>query len=208
MNKKLIWTNLLLFLLVAAAYIFDFYIINFSMMFDLSYIIKEARLEYLAVIFFFTALVSYLISSLDFKKLNFKTKFLWVWPVINSLVLLFFISRSTDQFLKTQKEISKIEYSYLQQAEKDINNDKVTLEYAGGFSVPIQNSKTIHLMDSIQKKYGIVYKNTGCIIDPIDNKAQKKYAEAVAPYLEKRNGRNWQDRMQKEIDHLKEISER
>lgn len=42
------------------------------MKFDLLYIIKECGLEYLAVIFGITALVSYLVSNLDFKKLDFR----------------------------------------------------------------------------------------------------------------------------------------
>ncbi|AZA92629.1 Uncharacterised protein [Chryseobacterium nakagawai] len=204
MNKKLIWINLIIALLLVVAYIFNSYIINDPMMFDLPYIIKESRLEYLAVIFAFAALFSYLISSLNFKKLNFKAKFLRVFPVTNGLVLLFFAYLSASDFLKIQKVISQREYEYLQQAEKGIKNDKVILEYAGGLSVLTQDSQTIHHIDSIRKKYGITYRNTGCIIDPIDNKAQNKYAEIVTLYLEKRNGKNWQDNMQKEIDQLKQ----
>ncbi|SDJ91547.1 FEKKY domain-containing protein [Chryseobacterium jejuense] len=208
MNKKLIWVNLILLLLVVAAYIFNSYIVNYPMMFNLPYIVKESRLEFLAVIFAFTALVSYLISSLDFKKLNFRAKFLRIFPIINGLVLLFFICLPANEFLKTQREISERENNYLLQAKKDIENNNVTLQYTSGISIPVQNPHTTHRIDSIQKKYGITYMNTGCIIDPIDNKAQKKYADAVAPFLEKRNGRNWQNRMQKEIDHLKEISDK
>lgn len=204
MNKKLIWINLIIALLLVVAYIFNSYIINDPMMFDLPYIIKESRLEYLAVIFAFAALFSYLISSLNFKKLNFKAKFLRVFPVTNGLVLLFFAYLSASDFLKIQKVISQREYEYLQQAEKDIKNDKVILEYAGGLSVLTQDSQTSHHIDSIRKKYGITYRNTGCIIDPIDNKAQNKYTEIVTLYLEKRNGKNWQDKMQKEIDQLKQ----
>ncbi|WP_347218719.1 hypothetical protein [Chryseobacterium sp.] len=208
MNKKLIWINLIVVLLVVVAYIFNSYIVNFPMMFNLPDTLKESRLEYMAVIFFFTAIVSYLISSLDLKKLSFKAKFLRVFPIINSFVLLFFVYLSADEFLKTQREISVREQRYLYQAENDIKNDKVIIEYAGGFSVMTQNAQTIRSMDSIRKKYGITYKNTGCIIDPIENKAQRKYAETIAPYLEKRNGKNWKDKMQKEIDNLKEVSKK
>ncbi|MDM1556851.1 MULTISPECIES: hypothetical protein [Chryseobacterium] len=208
MNKKLIWINVLLLLLIVVAYILNSYIVNLTMVFDLSYIVKESRLEYLAVIFLFTALVSYLISSLDFKNLDFKAKFLRVSPIINALVLLFFMYLSINDFVKIQKEISKRESNYLHQAERDIKNDKIIIEYAGGFSVLTQNAQTIRRIDSIRTKYGITYQNTGCIVDPIENKAQRKYAETVAPYLEKRNGKNWQDKMQKEIDNLKEVSKK
>lgn len=195
-------------LFLTATYILESYITNYPMMSDLPHLIKESKLEYLAVILAFTALVSYLISSLDVKKLNFKAKFLRVFPVINGLIILFFIYLSVDTFLATQKKISKSENNYIQQAEEDIKNDKITLEYISGLSTPIQNSQTLHHIDSIRKKYGITYRSTGCIIDPIDHKAQTKYAQTVAPYLEKRNGKNWQDRMQKEIDQIKKISEK
>lgn len=208
MNKKLIWIDVLLLLLIVVAYIFNSYIVNLPMVFDLSYIVKESRLEYLAVIFLFTALVSYLISSLDFKNLDFKAKFLRASPIINAIVLLFFMYLSINDFVKIQKEISERESNYLHQAERDIKNDKVMIEYAGGFSVLTQDTKTIRRMDSIRTKYGITYQNTGCIVDPVENKAQRKYAETVAPYLEKRNGKNWQDKMQKEIDNLKKISKK
>lgn len=208
MNKKLIWVNVLLLLVIVGAYIFNSYIINFPMIFDIFYIVKESRLEYLAVIFLFTALFSYLISNLDFKNLDFKAKFLRVFPIINALVLLFFMYLSINDFVKIQKEISERESNFLHQAERDIKNDKVIIEYAGGFSVLPQDAQTIRRIDSIRKNYGITYQNTGCIVDPIENKAQRKYAETVDPYLEKRNGKNWQDKMQKEIDNLKEVSKK
>jgi hypothetical protein len=39
-----------------------------------------------------------------------------------------------------------------------------------------------------EKKYGIKYKNTGCIVD-LEIQAQEKYSETVKSYLEKRNGK-------------------
>lgn len=202
MNKKLVYINIIFILLVIVVYILGYYFMNYLMNFDLFYLIKECGLEYLAVIFAIAALVSYLISSLDFKKLNFKAKFLRVFPFINALFILFFIFQSTDKLLKTQRKISMREHRYSQQAEEDIKNDNVTLRYAGGLSLSVQSTQTIHHIDSIRKKYGIAYKNTGCVVDLIDSKAQEKYIAAVYPYLEKRNGKGWELRMEKEITSL------
>lgn len=202
MNKRLVYINSICILLTTAVYIFGYYMMNYPMRFDLLYIIQECSLEYLAVIFAITALVSYLISSLNFKESDFKSKFLRVFPIINILVTLFLTYQSTEVFLNTQKEIVQRENHYLQQAEKDIKNDKVTIQYAGGLSLPAFNTETIQLIDRIRGKYGVTYKNTGCIIDPIDQKAQEKYTAAVNPYLEKRNGKGWELRMQKEIDQF------
>lgn len=34
-------------------------------------------------------------------------------------------------------------------------------------------------------------------------KAEERYAEIVKPYLDKRNGKNWEDKMQSEIQNVK-----
>ncbi|ROI01782.1 MULTISPECIES: hypothetical protein [unclassified Chryseobacterium] len=204
MDRKLIYINIILIPLLITVYILEYYVINYPLPLRLRYVIEESRLEYLAVILGITALVSYLISSLDIKKLSFGSKFLRIFPLINFIVFIFFIYLSVDGWIEKQNELSKIENSYIRQAKKDIRNDKVILGYAGGLSLspPQQHQNKI---DSIHKKYGICYKNRGCISDPMDIKAQEKYTKIVIPYLEKRNGKGWENRMQKEINGLKNI---
>lgn len=107
--------------------------------------------------------------------------------------------------MATQKEISRAEHKYIKQAEKDIKNDLITFKYSGGFSLPQYDQKTTQKIDSIYKKYGIMYKDTGCIIDLVENEAQKKFEETVKPYLEKRNGTGWEIKMKKEISNIKKF---
>ena len=57
--------------------------------------------------------------------------------------------------------------------------------------------------NQIFKKYGIEYINYGCIIDESKIVSQKKYKKAVEPYLEKRNGENWEEKMNAEINSIK-----
>ncbi|UKB78667.1 hypothetical protein [Chryseobacterium sp. MEBOG07] len=203
MNRNFIIINFIIILLLTAAYISGYYFINYPAQFNFWYSVKESGLEYLPFILAITALVAYLVSSLPIKKLNFKAKFLRFYPVINSIVLLFFIFSSGNELIKNQKKLSKKEVEYILQAEKDIKNDQVSIPFAGGFPIPAHDQQNLSKIQNIRKKYGITYMNTGCIIDPIDTKAQKKYTETVNPYLEKRNGKGWEDRMQKEIDGLK-----
>lgn len=204
MNKKFIFINIIMILLLIAFYILGYYLMNYPMIFDLMYIIKECKLEYLAVIFAITAVVSYLISHLNIKNSDSGTRFLKVFPFINFLFLIFFIYIATDEYIKRQKEMTKIENTYIQQAQKDIKNDHMTIKYADGLSIPSYEQKTINQIDSIQKKYGVSYTNIGCTVDLIERKAQEKYTETVNPYLEQRNGKGWENRMQKEIDDFKE----
>ncbi|WP_456237185.1 FEKKY domain-containing protein [Chryseobacterium urinae] len=84
-----------------------------------------------------------------------------------------------------------------------MKNDQVTFRFTGGFELSNNDRKMDVKIDSIQKKYGIKSENTGCTIDEIDSKAQEKYIETVKPYLEKRNGKGWESKMQNEINKLK-----
>lgn len=202
MTRNLIIINLTIILLLAVAYISGYYFINYPLEFNFWYSFKESGFEYFPFILAVTALITYLLSNVSIKNLSFKAKFLRIYPVLNSMILLFFIISSGSELIKKQKELSEKETEYILQAQKDIQNDQVTLSYAGGFSIPAYNESTLSKIRDIRKKYGITYVNTGCIIEPIDLKAQKKYTETVNPYLEKRNGKDWEDKMQKEIDDL------
>ncbi|RKE72131.1 hypothetical protein EGI15_11845 [Chryseobacterium cucumeris] len=203
MNRNLIIINLTIILLLAVAYISGYYFLNYPLEFNFRYSLKESGFEYFPAILAVTALITYLVSNLSIKNLSFKAKFLRIYPILNSIILLFFIISFGTELIKKQKELSEKETEYGLQAQKDIQNDQVTLSYAGGFSIPSYNKSTLSKIRDIRKKYGVIYTNTGCIIDPIDLKAQKKYTEIVNPYLEKRNGKGWEDKMQKEIDGLK-----
>jgi len=47
--------------------------------------------------------------------------------------------------------------------------------FAGGLSIPEYDVKTQNKIDSIRKKFGISYFNTGCTVDVIDIEGQQKY---------------------------------
>lgn len=203
MYKKLIIANVAVILLVTGMYIFGYYCINYPMKFDVVYIVKECQLQYLPAVFVVTALASYLVSSLDFKKLNFKSKFLSIFPFLNMLALAFFIYIAAEGFIKNKKELTNKENYYIREAEKDIQKDQIVIRYKGGFSLPVYDQTTTRKIDSIGNKYGITSENTGCVSDPIDIKGQEKYCEVTDSYLEKRNGKGWKERMRKEMDELK-----
>ncbi|SHM15188.1 hypothetical protein SAMN05444360_108146 [Chryseobacterium carnipullorum] len=203
MYKKLIIINLAVILLLTAAYIAVYYFINYPMQFNLWYIIQECQLQYLPAIFAVTALASYLVSSLDFKKLNFKSKFLNVFPLLNALALAFFVYIAADGFIKNKTGLRNQEDHYTKEAEKDIRKGQIVIRYTGGFSLPVDNEKTTRKVDSIAKRYGIIYKNTGCVIDKIDQKAQERYSELTHAYLDRRNGKGWEERMEKTIHDVK-----
>jgi hypothetical protein len=203
--KKIIAINLIVILLLTTVYIIGYYFLNYPMQFDLWYIVKECQLQYLPVVFTIIALISYLISSIGFKNLSFKSKFLRVFPLLNSLALLFFVYTAANEFIKNKRQLTKQENYYIHEAEKDIRKDQIISRYAGGFSIPAYDKQTSIRIDSITEKYGLISQNTGCTFDPIDIKAQEKYNELTDHYLEKRNGKGWKERMKREIGDLKKI---
>lgn len=205
MRKKLILINIIVLVLVIVLYIYG---INYPTNLNLWDAVKYSGPEYLVIALLFFVLVSWMVSTLKIKKLSSFHKFLLIFVVLNSLLFSYLAFESVKIFILNKKAIAKIENQYINQAQEDIKQDHITYKFAGGFELPMYDEKTIHKIDSIRKKYGVTYQNTGCIIDNIDIKAQEKYDDTVMPYLDKRNGKGWKQRMEKEIEKLKKASKK
>ncbi|MCV9930409.1 hypothetical protein OIU83_22305 [Flavobacterium sp. LS1R49] len=106
------------------------------------------------------------------------------------------------------KEISLIN-EYKNQALHDIKTDSVKIfTYGLLFIYPdsLKAKKQLlkqNKMNSIYKKYGLFKQNQGCVIgDKKMNKAIKEYHKITDVYLEKRNSKDWKEKMQKELDSI------
>ena len=56
-----------------------------------------------------------------------------------------------------------------------------------------------NLREKIKNKYGLYEMNLGCMIDEQTSILSREYKEITADYLEKRNGKGWKQRMEKEL---------
>lgn len=202
-SKKLLRIAIAVLFLLIVVYTLGNYLILYPMKFDFLNVISESQPHYLLFILAFFVLISWLISYIRIKNLSPKNRFLLAFTVLCGIMLLWISYFNLNTYFNTRKAIMKIENEYIQQAKEDIKNDQVTFRFAGGFELPNNDRKMDVKIDSIQKKYGIKSENTGCTIDEIDTKAQEKYIETVKPYLEKRNGKDWESKMQNEINKLK-----
>ncbi|WP_288460563.1 hypothetical protein [uncultured Chryseobacterium sp.] len=202
-SKKLLRINIAVLFLLIVVYTLGNYLILYPIKFDFLTVISESQPHYLLFIIAFFVLISWLISHLRIKNLSPKNRFLLAFTILCGIMLLWIGYYNLSTFFNTRKVITKIENEYIQQAKEDIKNDQVTFRFTGGFELPNNDRKMDVKIDSIQKKYGIKSENTGCTIDEIDSKAQEKYIETVKPYLEKRNGKGWESKMQNEINKLK-----
>ncbi|WP_343665048.1 hypothetical protein [Chryseobacterium mucoviscidosis] len=202
-SKKLLRLTIAVLFLLILVYTLGNYLILYPMKFDFLTVISESQPHYLLFIIAFFVLISWLISHVRIKNLNPKNRFLLAFTILCGIMLLWIGYYNLSTFFNTRKSITKSENEYIQQAKEDIKNDQVTFRFTGGFELPNNDRKMDVKIDSIQKKYGIKSENTGCTIDEIDSKAQEKYIETVKPYLEKRNGKGWESKMQNEINKLK-----
>lgn len=57
-------------------------------------------------------------------------------------------------------------------------------------------------IDSLAKQYGFYYKNEGCVIDVTSDAYSKIYNKVMVDFLEKRNGKNWMKRFDRDADAI------
>lgn len=57
-------------------------------------------------------------------------------------------------------------------------------------------------VNTIFSKYGLYKYNLGCVIDNQTKILSKKYNKATKDYLLQRNGKNWEQKMKKQIDSI------
>ena len=203
MKKKFIYLNTILILVILLVFIFGDYFSPIEMKFQYWWSTKYLEWKMLSILFLSFAFFSAVISLIDIKNLKYISKFSRVFFSLNCLLLLFLIYNFTELYLTTKRELTKRENELIKEAKRDIKDDNVTYKFAGGLQLPTYSQKNENRIDSIRKKYGIKYINTGCIVDLVEIQAQEKYSETVKSYLEKRNGKNWEYKMQTEIENIK-----
>lgn len=198
-SKKLLILNIIVLIFVFCAYILGTAFINYPWIMDFWSYIRLGDTIYLFIALAFLALVSCMISTLKIKNLTAKNKFLLIYTLLCGLLLGYLIYTSIDAYLSAEKVITQRQNEYIQQAEEDIKNDSIVFRFAGGLAIADDLDGKI---DSIRHRYGIHRQNTGCMIDAVEIEGQKKYKATVQPYLEKRNGKGWEERMKRAIEKI------
>lgn len=199
-SKKLLIINIAVMTMVFCTYISGIALLNYPWYMSFWNYVQWNDILYLLITLAFLALISWMISTLKIKNLTAKNRFLLVYSILCSFLVGYFMYISINSYLSAEEAIVQIENEYIQQAQKDIKNGRVIFSHAGGFAIPNEWDGKI---DSIHQKYGIQYQNSGCIIEALEIKGQEKYKETVQPYLEKRNGKGWEEKMEKEIKMIK-----
>jgi hypothetical protein len=106
-------------------------------------------------------------------------------------------SKLTGQFILGKTVKGQLIFNE-QTAQEDIDNGIVQI-YTYGYQ-PINIDK----MNQVAKKYGFQYKVLTCDVDEIVIESVKRYNQFVSTYLFSKNENEWQDKLAKEIEAIKE----
>lgn len=199
-SRRLLILSSMILMLTLASHLSSHYFINYPMKLYWPDAFNSSDWILLLMILGVIVLVSWLMSHLSIRNFNPVNKFLLVFSIICSLLLCFINFCSLNIFFKTKRELAAATETYIRQAKEDIKNDSIVFRFAGGLSIAGNLDGKI---DSIRHRYGVHYQNTGCTIDAIEMEGDEKYRETVKPYLEKRNGKGWEERMKREVGKLK-----
>lgn len=210
MPKKLIIANIVVFILLILCFIGDYLVFGTP--------INEISLEDWLIFLGISSsiiIISFLLSLIPFRKTNPKKVFGLLTLIFNTSLVgyisFFIINIYIDNDYQPLSEkncyswqtLENLESEYIKRALKDIENDEVKEFHLGGFMLLDEEEISFGVKrDSIYKKYGITLQDTGCLYDEIDEKAKEKYYELVKPYLDKRNGKDWQKRLNEELKNI------
>lgn len=200
-NKITFW-NLITLALIVLVSIFGMYFINYPMKFYFLETIKDIDWKSLLFLFLGLTILSLLFAMIPFKDSRYGNRFQKILLFLSVLVLMYALYFTFSTYFKNRLEMRMIENEYIERAKRDIKNDNVTFKYAEGLTLPEYHEKIYTEIDSMRKSYGITYNNTGCIVDFKLIEAEEKYKNIVKPYLEKRNGKNWEAKMNAEIKKI------
>ena len=119
-------------------------------------------------------------------------------------MILFIVIKSSIGFVESSKIYNETLLTFRKDAINDMKNDNVK-SFSQGLELPHKNEEMqikFRKADSIQNIYGLHRKNLGCTIMPSLTKSQEEYYRITKPYLDKRNGKGWEEKMKKEIENI------
>ncbi|RZJ54712.1 MAG: hypothetical protein EOO44_03950 [Flavobacterium sp.] len=109
-------------------------------------------------------------------------------------------------FLSCKSEEKPLLIEYRNMALHDIKADSIK---KFGFGLPLPPRDSIEMYRNnqkkdIYKKYGLYIKNLGCVVGLKElDEASNEYRKITDVYLEKRNGKRWEEKMKTELDNVK-----
>jgi glucan phosphoethanolaminetransferase (alkaline phosphatase superfamily) len=201
MKVKLFISTLILWIVNILVY----YLFNYPEHFTLTDILTQhVEWKELLLIYGVLFLVAIFFSLIFYKKISFSRKLIRSMILINVLCTFLMLANGLYRFYNNRQELKESVLSFQNEAKEDIKKDKIK-EFGGGLLLPPKNKieyKKFVKVDSIKKNYGLIPVSY-CTISESLEISKEEYRKISEPYLEKRNGKNWREKMRQEIESIK-----
>lgn len=201
MKIKLFISTIILWIVNVLIY-YSFNYPEYFSLFDI--ITQHVEWKPLLLIYGVIILIATLFCLVFYKKISFSKKIVSSIIYINVLCTILSFSYGSYRFYKNKQELNESILSFQNEARNDIKNDKIK-EFGGGLILPPRDKKEYSKFlkkDSVKKKYGIISVSYCSISESLEI-SKAEYRKITDPYLEKRNGKNWREKMMQEIDAIK-----
>lgn len=201
MKVKLFISTLILWIVNILVY----YLFSYPEHFTLTDILTQhVEWKQLLLIYGGLFLAAIFFSLIFYKKISFSQKLIRSMILINVLCTFLMLANGLYRFYNNREELKQSILSFQNEAREDIKKDQI-VEFGGGLALPPKN-KIEHIkfikVDSITKSYGLKRVNY-CTISESLEISKEAYRKITEPYLEKRNGKHWREKMQHEINAIK-----
>lgn len=187
--------NVIAFLLSWIAITVSYYSFLYPAPFAIVPLLRQVEWKYFLLVYTVLLLFAFTFSFMLSRQGAFQRTF---FKTLLALQIAAMMTMSILTFLTLNKKRSGLKelFSELEkQAAHDIEADSIHyISY--GFPIPDSNYMK---RDSIMAKYGIRY-TANCIIDQLTKESDAYYKQLTNTYLNKRNGKNWKKKMQKELE--------
>ncbi len=202
--RRLIIINSILSFLLLAVFILGYYFLEYPDDFDISRYIRNAEWKPFAQTVFALVIAAIALSFLPVKNHSQKRKATILFAALQGLFLSLLVFKMVATYKQNKKEFDDLVYQYKEKADADIKSGFIVIDYAGGLELPDEREQEMHeKIDSVRRTYGLSYRNSGCILSAALVKAQEEYERLTKPYLNKRNGPDWEERMNEQIEAIR-----
>jgi hypothetical protein len=205
MKKVLI--VIIIIVLFIFSYFLNVYSVNYPSELNFHTLSYDSDMKVFMYVFLIISILSALLALSPFKNKSYNCRFLFFFSILNLGFILINLVESSNQYFEKKDQFEDLLVKTKQQAKYDIKKDFIKYYYFGGDSFPTTSYNTHQKLnreiDSLTKRYGVIYINQGGAVDEISVELNKKHEEYTAIYLEKRNGKNWKYRMKNEVQFIK-----
>lgn len=190
--------NGIAFFLLWAAITGSHYDILYPGPFTIGALLKLVAWQPFLLLYSALLLLAWTFSFIFWNKSSVQTVFFKTVFILQVIATITMVISGVSILNKKRNELSELLSDTKLQAAHDIHVDSVRFI---SYGLPLPDSNYIR-RDSIMAKYGI-YHTPICIIDPISETRDLYYERLTQNHLDKRNGKNWKKKMQKELELYK-----